>query len=132
MRRLAYADYPFPPRPVRLDPLPADPVVGADGQVGRDARKIVDSVAANPGAPVELRVPVPANAALDMVAQTPGFLRVYADGRLQAGAEWWDYDQSVYGTTLRTGEQGTRTVTLRFVPEHMTGTWRAVLYSGQT
>jgi hypothetical protein len=128
MSRVAYADYPFPPRPARLEPLPEP----ADGRDQRYTGQVIDSVAANPDAPVEVRLPVAGNASLDMVAQTPGMLRIYTDGLLQAGAEWWDYGQSVYDATLRPGEQGARTVTLRLVPQHMTGAWRAVLYNGQT
>jgi hypothetical protein len=131
MRRLDYATYPFPPRPGTLAPLARYPGADQDPRVDPDTGRIIDSVAANPDAPVEVSLPVPPNAVLDMVAQTPGFLLVYADGLLQARGEWWDYDQSVSGTSLRVGEKGTRLVTLRLVPEHVTGAWRAVLYSGQ-
>jgi hypothetical protein len=132
MRRLDYAAYPLPPRPARLAPLAKNPAAGLDPRVGQATGKVIDSVPADPKAPVEIKIPVAANAALDMVAQTPGYLLVYADGLLQARAEWWDYEQLVYGASLRAGEQGSRTVTVRLVPEHMTGAWRAVLYSGQT
>jgi hypothetical protein len=125
MSRIDYADYPFPPRPARLTPLSVKLAAGRDPRV-------IDSVAADPDAPVEVSVAVVGVTWLDMVGQTPGFLRVYTDGLLTAKAEWWDYDQLVYGAALSSDEQGTRTLTLRFVPQHMTGAWRAFLYSGQT
>jgi hypothetical protein len=126
MRRLDFAAYPFPPRPARLAPLSVDRAAN-----GATAVTVIDSMP-NPLAPIEVPVVVAGNADLDMVAQTPGFLRVYLDGRLQERAEWWDYAQGVYAVTLRPNEVGSRTLTLRLVPEHMTGAWRAVLHTPQS
>jgi hypothetical protein len=122
MSRVDYADYPLPPRPAKLAALPTKLVAGRDP-------RIIDSIATDPDAPVEIKLTVVGDTWLDMVAQTPGYLRVYANGSLQDQADWWDYEQLVYSATLPVG---TRLVTLRFVPEHMTGAWRAFLYSGQT
>lgn len=124
MRRLAFEEYPLPPRPAVLRPL--SEAAANVSPVGAIA--VVESDPADPDATRTATVAVPAGASLDMVAQTPGTLRVLLDGKLLTTADWWDYDLGISASTLREGERGTRQVTLTFQPEHMTGAWRAVIH----
>jgi hypothetical protein len=131
MRRVDFGSYLFPPRPAQLRPLDPDPAGGLDPRLRSGRGTVIDSVPGAPNAPVQLPgVLVSPDAPLDVVAQTPGILLVYVDNVAQARAEWWDYDQTPYGATLQPGELSSRTVTLRLVPQHMTGAWRAVLRAG--
>lgn len=124
MRRLAFEEYPLPPRPAVLEPLSeAAANISPAGAIA-----VVESDPADPNGVRSLTVAVPAGASLDIGAQTPGTMRVLVDGKLLATAEWWSYDLGISGYTLRYGEKGTRRVTLTFQPEHMTGAWRAVIH----
>jgi hypothetical protein len=124
MRRLAFEEYPLPPRPAVLEPLSeAAANISPAGAIA-----VVESDPATPNAARSIAVAVPAGAILDIGAQTPGTMRVLVDGKLLATAEWWSYDLGISGYTLRDGEKGTRRLTLTFQPEHMTGAWRAVIH----
>jgi hypothetical protein len=128
MRRVAFASYPLPPRPAALAPLEQNPGLAADPRAGSDTGTVVDGVPDSPNRPVTIRLLVAPNAPVEMVAQTPGLLLVYVDGRLQVRGEWWDYDQRATGAVLRPGEVANQVVTLRLVPEHMTGDWRMIVH----
>ncbi|HEU4424235.1 MAG TPA: hypothetical protein VFR67_17030 [Pilimelia sp.] len=124
MRRLAFEEYPLPPRPAVLQPLSEAPAnISPTGAIG-----VVESDPADPNATRTVTVAVPPGASLDIGAQTPGTMRVLVDGKLLTTAEWWDYSLGINANLLRYGQKGTRPVTLTFQPEHMTGAWRAVIH----
>jgi len=118
--RVAYADYPLPPRPATLKPLDPPSVVNVDPAYGI---MTVDSDADDPTRPKTIVLTVDTPLSIDMVSQTPGYLHVIVDGNEVATAEWWDYELGLYGMTL--DQPGQHTVT--FVPEHLSGAWRAVV-----
>jgi len=122
MARVAVEDYPFPPRPAVLQPLSE-----AAGNVWPEhSIAVVESDPVDPNATriVTVTLPKGAELSLDMVAQTPGSLRVLVNGKHLQDAEWWTYDLGIVAATL----SGDRTVTLTFQPERMTGAWRAVIH----
>jgi hypothetical protein len=118
--RLPYEGYPLPPRPAALRPLDPAPAVNVDPAYGIAS---VDSDPDDPTRSKTLVLDLAAGASIDMVSQTPGYLHVIVDGTEIATGEWWDYDLAIYGLTI--DRPGRHTIT--FVPEHLSGAWRAVI-----
>jgi len=124
-------DYPFPPRPPSLAPLPS---LGDDAVAGLIRLRAVPGA---PNEPVTVRLSWRLVREIRMVAQTPGSLYLHFSGATVASAHWWDYDQRVYRTPgdasdlwphrhalpLSPGEG----VTVTIVPARMTGAWEVVL-----
>jgi hypothetical protein len=118
--RLAFEAYPLPARPASLKPLDPPPVVNVDPAYGIAS---VDSDPDDPTRSKTLVLDLAADVSIDMVSQTPGYLHVIVDGTEIATGEWWDYDLAIYGLTI--DRPGRHTIT--FVPEHLSGAWRAVI-----
>lgn len=119
--RMAFTDYPLPPRPATLRPLDPPQIANVDPAFGFGT---VESDPADPTRPQTIVVDEDRTVTIDMISQTPGYLHVIVDGTELATAEWWDYTLGIYGVDVQT--PGRHTIT--FVPDHLSGAWRAVLH----
>jgi hypothetical protein len=122
---VAFADYPLPPRPKTLRPLPP----GDD----RDGRRPVATVRADPAHPdrrQEITVDNPhADMRLEVTAATPGILHIFINGREVDTRTIWDYQAGIRIAPLPTAARADLTperLTISIVPEHMTGDWRVI------
>ncbi|MFR9776149.1 hypothetical protein ACL02O_08810 [Micromonospora sp. MS34] len=122
-----FAAYPLPPRPATLPPL----ATADDGIT-------IHSAPADPRAPQTLQVPRHKRLTFLAQSQTPGALRVLADGREITTCVKWDYaptaakpsraeiDNGCYEEFLpddldRPTKSDTITITVQ--PQHVTGAW---------
>jgi hypothetical protein len=117
--RLPFEQYPLPPRPTRLEPLPGPESV--PGRIRVDGPEAQVTTFEWGGF-----------LALRARAQTPGSLLVSINGIPVDTFEWWDYEQGGradlhFGTAdaqrLGLDLKPGATVVLTVEPEHMTGDW---------
>lgn len=126
--------YPYPTPPAT--PQPLDPA--GSTQDGTDARsrggRVLRSHPADPNRPVTQTLVWPGLNSIDLVANTPGALRVAVNGVQVATAEFWSYAPATVGTgtdedwarehglKLKRGQRVTVTVT----PHRMRGAWEVL------
>jgi len=123
MERIPFEEYQLPPRPPVLAPLSSrvDTTKGPPGKV------LVESDPADPNATRTGVLAEPGEFLITMAAQTPGSIRIDHDGATVCTAEWWDYEANLRGCSSSKGWPTARPLTVTFVPEHMTGPWRAAI-----
>jgi hypothetical protein len=119
-----FEDYPLPPRPATLKPLNGPLPAGCTEVTCPDAF-IIRSDPADPLAPRQMTVPWQTIRSVELLAQTPGFLHVTANGDPLGTAKSWDYEQGGHGLSMVPLKRAA-TVTIEVRPEHVTGAWQAV------
>jgi hypothetical protein len=133
-QRVPFDEYPLPPRPKTLAPL--DPRMSF---VEDKDTIVLKADPADPARPVARAVVWTNAGPIQAFSQTPGFLHVLVDGVEVGTHESWSYELSHTGgigephdgrLTGAPLPPAGRLVTVRVVPEHVTGDWAVVLGSG--
>jgi hypothetical protein len=117
------SDYPFPPRPSTLEPVP------------RMSTAVLSADPDDPTTRMETSVAWPGTSVLEMQLNTPGRLRVLVNDVQVLDFAHWDYTmgqsqslssdkwESSYGLKLAEGDP----VRITVVPERVTGDWQVTL-----
>ena len=126
MRRVPFEQYPLPRRPDTLVPLTATGLPDPRTELGV---AVVESDPANPNAWHTAVVAEPGAIEIRLAAQTPGSVRVVLNGVTMCTAEWWDYRAGVSDCSSTEQWPRTRPLVVTFVPQFLTGAWRAAIRS---
>jgi hypothetical protein len=119
MSRVAFDDYPFPPRPSTLASL--------DDQIPAEAAFQLRSDPADPTRPVSRTLAWSAELELEVFSTTPGFVTVSINGTPIVTQENWSF--GIAGTTVGLAAEGLpqfaegTPVTVTADPLHVTGPW---------
>jgi hypothetical protein len=123
--RVPFEDYPLPPPPATLQPLPAGN--SGDFELRADPadpnQQVAGTIVWEAGWCDAGLLP------LELLSQTPGSLRVLVNTDQVASHTWWDYQQAGLAVSLDPacggpdGVQAGDEVTIAVVPEHVTGDW---------
>lgn len=138
------AQYVYPARPAKLQPLdlgPGNMQSGFSGNAEYQTTKVVRADPADPNRPMKLTFAWGKGVHLMLRSQTPGALTVSINGAAIAHGEWWDYNQKMvdqgsdqdWSSTqeedrngwVRPRQGSSTTITVK--PERMTGDWAVAI-----